>query len=766
MTEPSGPDSLESKQLSADDRIDLLCDEFERQWQSGQAPRLESFLRQLPGVEPGRLFKELFLLELAMRQKAGHAVNLNDYLVRFPHFGSIILHEAPSTGSDGLADTVASPVSNLRAVEVGQRIQQFVLLERLGQGGFGTVWKAHDASLRRIVAVKMPLAGELTDDELRRFIREGQAAAQLNHPNILPVYEVGRLEDSAFIVSEFIDGETLQTWAAAGRDLRDIVLICAKIADAVDHAHQRGIVHRDIKPSNILVDGAGEPHVADFGLAKWADEASGLTLEGMMLGTPAYMAPEQARGDSPLVDCRADVYALGVVMYELMTGQRPFSGDYAEILRAIVDDEPTPPRRLVPKISRDAETICLKAMDKDPRRRYATAQALAADLRRASRNEPIVARPTGVFERGWRWMRRRPWTAAAILAIVIAVGALGAAEWWRQRYDAARGLQTVSITSDPPGAKMAFVPLHPQSGEPQLELVHFASNAAPVRERLEPGEYLVVAVFEDGRFHEVFRRVPEQFDEPGSHNHEYFTRDAAGAVSLAGVTILSDRQIADISMALIEGSDAFEAGVPKSHDLSQHTRRVASFYVTTTEFTLEDYRRHFKAEPSFLAAAELPAETDALRVSFDVATSVAEDAGLRLPTEFEYEYMSTNRGATRFPWGDASPPNSPTEFGPVATPAFDRLATIPSVFGLASNVAEWTCSRLVPYPPAKPRVLIDDHRVVRGGNLATVEGDPSVTETTRDPRQRCSVVRHGAWPGLGFRGVRSAEPMFAYDQFP
>ncbi|MDC0935798.1 bifunctional serine/threonine-protein kinase/formylglycine-generating enzyme family protein [Pirellulales bacterium] len=766
MTKPSGADSLNSPELSADDRIDILCDQFEQKWQSGPAPRLESFLRELPGVEPSQLFKELFLLELAFRRKAGDPANLNDYLARFPQFGSIILEHAPSHDSDGLADTAASPVSNQHVVEVGQRIRQFILLERLGQGGFGAVWKAHDASLRRIVAVKMPLAGELTDDELRRFIREGQAAAQLSHPNIVPVYEVGRLEDSAYIVSEFIDGVTLHAWSVAGRDLPEIIQMCAKIADAVEHAHQRGIVHRDLKPANILVDGAGEPYVTDFGLAKWADEASGLTLEGQMLGTPAYMAPEQARGDSPRVDCRADVYALGVVLYELMTGERPFSGDYAELLRAIVDDEPAPPRRLVPKISRDAETICLKAMEKDPRRRYASAQALAADLRRSARDEPIVARRISSIERSLRWVRRRPWIAAALLAIVVAAISLGAAGWWRQRYDAALGLQTIRITSDPPGAKLAFVPLDKRTGQPQRDLVHFASGTAPIRERLKPGDYLVIAVYQDGRFHEVYRRVPQQLDEPGSHNHQFFERDAAGEVVLASVTVPDNRRIAEIEMALVEGSNAFEMGLPNSHELPQHIRAVASFYVKTTEFTLGDFRRLLNAEPSFLASADALAETHALRVSFDVAASVAEDLGLRLPTEVEYEYMATNRGRSKFPSGDSFPPLTLAEFGPVATPVFDRLENTPPVFGLVSNVAEWTSSWWVPYPPAKRRVLIEDHRVVRGGNLATVEGDPAVTEESRGPRQRCSVVRHGAWPGLGFRCVRSAEPMFTYDQIP
>jgi WD40 repeat protein len=306
-----------------------------------------------------------------------------------------------------------------RDAEAFTQIAHFELIERLGMGEFGTVWKARDTLLDRTVALKIPRREHLDPLAIEKFMREARAAAQLRHPNIISTHEVGRHGDTLYIVNDYVRGVPLSVMEADQRlGTHDSVVMTAKIAEALEHAHHTGVIHRDLKPSNILVDDHGEPHLMDFGLAKRKEHEITITTEGAILGTPAYMSPEQARGEGYRVDGRSDIYSLGVILFQLLTGELPFRGSTRILLQKVINDDPPGPRTLDSRVPRDLDTICLKCLEKEPSRRYATAGELAADLRRYLAGQPVMARRLGRLGRGWRWIRRNRMVASLLGATI------------------------------------------------------------------------------------------------------------------------------------------------------------------------------------------------------------------------------------------------------------------------------------------------------------------------------------------------------------
>lgn len=317
------------------------------------------------------------------------------------------------------SSTKFEPRERADTVYAGQKIRHYVLEERIGEGGFGSVWRARDSKLDCDVAVKIPRR-ELSPEDTVRFIEEARVSAQLRkHPNIVSVHEADWEADIAFIVSDYIDGLSLDARLDESRiPFSESAELLITICNALHHAHDEGIIHRDLKPDNILLDRSGVPHITDFGLAMRESQIHA-TVSGRITGTAAYMSPEQARGESDSADCRSDIFSLGIVFFELLTGERPFRGSVHHILQQITSTEPPRPRSFDPRVPMDLETICLKCLEKDPARRYESANELSEDLQRYRRHEPIQARPVSTAGRLLRWSKRNPSIPLLSLSLMI-----------------------------------------------------------------------------------------------------------------------------------------------------------------------------------------------------------------------------------------------------------------------------------------------------------------------------------------------------------
>ena len=445
--------------------VDEVCDRFESAWKQGRRPRIEDFLNPALRSMHEALLPELLALELAYRRDSGERPSAAEYRQRFPKHGPVIravwqnlaergrttapatvagvqaktmsakpsptMHtpadadaeSPPATGPEEAAPPAAGEPEIPLTASGWPEIPGYQILGKLGEGGMGVVYRARQAELNRLVALKMIRPARAGEQGVARFRVEAEAVARMQHPNVVQIFEIGEHAGQPFFSLEFVEGGSLADrldgtpWPGS-----PAASLVETLACAMEAAHRRQIIHRDLKPANILLTADYTPKITDFGLAKRLDGGAGQTQSGVIMGTPSYMAPEQAQGKNDEVGPAADVYALGAILYELLTGRPPFkAATPLDTVLQVVSGEPVPPRRLQPKTPRDLETICLKCLEKNPSRRYASAAVLAKDLRFFREGRPITTRPVGQAERAARWVRRNPVVSGLLAAVVVVV---------------------------------------------------------------------------------------------------------------------------------------------------------------------------------------------------------------------------------------------------------------------------------------------------------------------------------------------------------
>ena len=667
----------------------------------------------------------------------------------------------------------------------------FQILAEVGRGGMGIVYCAWQENPPRKVALKVlppALAGD--PSRLARFRREAELGAGLVDSHILPVHAVLESGGVPVIVMPFIDGSDLSVAlrtrrAAQKREshsphpwallddrayLDQMLPVLDQLIGAVRVLHEADILHRDIKPSNALVDAKGNLWLSDFGVARLETEGLG-TQHGSVLGTQAYMAPEQASGDSDL-DRRADLFSLGATLYQALTLHLPFGKQGAG------EDSPPPqaPSRRQPLLSHALGAVLLKALELDRTRRYSSAAELQADWQKA-RQGTSLDRP-----RGWRikamgqFVHANPLQFGGGLVLVLAalVGLLWRASDKAVPVDVPVPGRVIYLDSEPEGAEVVLVPLDPNTGEPIGNQAIYPNQVTPVTiENVPPGEYLVEALIKGRGFHEVYRTVPRSSAENmllGLEPHRSWKILADHTVRLPTVFIPSSSHVLN-EMALFIGR-GFVMGRPDRAESPPHPVVVADFWLDAHETTRRQYRGAMKILPNELR--DVAADFQAVSyITFHEAVYCAERMGRRLPSETEYEYAATDQARHIYPWGDN--PNFIKDWPSHGFRhlSFDFTSTRPAVYGLFSGVAEWTASRYYPWPEQK-EVLATlstqewlqaewrGTRVVRGGPESVVMGKET---TIQAPHAAAPAMRFG-WkenkrePGLGFRMARSRTPRY------
>ncbi len=739
---------------------DRAIAEYLEQLDSGQTVDRESFLAAHPEAERDlrRFFETSDVLEAAIA--ALDLVVPADPTVDY---------ELPKSATSRAG---AEPLESLPIIMPGYRI-----VAPLGKGGMGEVYKAVQLSLNRFVAIKL-LPQRVAEDKerLHRLHAEAALAAKVHAAHVLPVFDIVQVDQSAGIVLPYVDGcdlarlvfarqcfragreqEARHPWASLSDQeyLERVLPLLDKLVDAVWHLHRANVLHCDIKPSNVLVDAEGEIWLSDFGLARLLSSEDGKGTTGSC-GTPGYASPEQAEG-VPDLDERSDQFGLAATVYTVLAMRMPYG--QARVGRQAVPVSDL--RQHVPELSEELASVVHKGLHPERTCRYANTTEFRNAWQAARRLDQ-----RGPELSPWRRrLKRGGWAAVALLLAAVIMWGLSTSN------KPADSRLTVFVATRPAGAIGVLVPLDPESGDPIPHKAHRdpeVRGASLVFRNVDPGEYWLEVAVPGHGFHEVYRVVPAPGDKPGKYRHDHWTRRGARTIELHPVEIPTAAVVE--GMARFPGSPSFRMGTAELGWMAwPHQRKVEAFYLDTREISQSAFN-----ETHGTKRIRVPDDGDlaARNISWHDAVECAELLGKRLPWEAEYEFAATRGGSRRFPWGNTPKDPAAWPMGPLGTPAYDRVNTNPPVYGLYSNVAEWTMSGPGPYPGTDRRyreffpIEYPLYRIVRGGHPTQIEQRPHGDPPVNTPCLRPAYMRIDTQPGLGFRCARSVRPRFLNIPWP
>ena len=689
----------------------------------------------------------------------------------------LISSQLVSKFDDSPTRTMTVDVLGNVEIEPGATIGKFEVIEEVGAGGFGSVYKARDRELDRIVAVKVPKGAAASEINAELFLREAQLAASVRDPNIVVVHEIGKDGDRSFICSDFIDGTTLKAWAHQTKpSFKDCCKLIIRIANSLQKAHDAGLIHRDLKPANILMDAEGNPFITDFGLAKRivTDEIgnvlssqTGGEKRREIVGTPAYMSPEQAIGDLTLINKKTDIYSLGVILYELVVGKRPFSGSSASLIQDVLYQDPRKPLEANKKVPKALSAIIEKAMSKNQRDRFESAAEFAEDLQRFVDGRPTRTSPLTLIENVFYQMAKHRVVVVACIAVVLAVcvTVVMAPRTGEVSYAAPIvvppatrvPMAKVTITTEPSRATVAIVPMHPMLRTPMLDEVIQPDQVTPVTLELPAGDFIVEAYMpgmKGGGVFEVRRTVT-----PG---------DAVDRKSIEFKTI----DLTPLGMANLASVNGDTIDVPIKTPgpyMETETRSIKPFWIQQTEVTCKQYSDVMGGLPDALTRDRDAIKDDlypVTRVTWNAAMDYAERIGMRL-MEYEEYYLLVSKGIDRDVFVEAikekvdcwkHAPVSSYNRGIISGENVSK-----PIYGMFTNVAEMTATTQIP------------EQVFRLGlqstlaNAFLMTGAPMQHFNGQEPRaDRLYLGSFGYNPAvslpakhlLGFRCVKSLRPRF------